>query len=157
MRVLLTIFLLALALGSKAQFYKDLEFKAMENFSVEKHEDKIHIGFDYVIYNPNWYRIVVKPSSLYLTIAGQDCGWVRVKDKIKIKKKSEAAYPFVLVGEADQFVKSAFSSLWELLTGNGIDFNIKGKLKAGAFLIRKKWDIDYTYKMSYEEFMSFFG
>ncbi len=129
----------------------------MENFKVSKVDEKIHIGFDYIIYNPNWYKIVIKPSSLFLTVAGQDCGWVRIKEKVKIKKKVEGAYPFVLVGDQSKFVKSAFSSLWALLSGNGIDFNIKGKIKAGAFLIRKKFDVDYTYKMTYEEFMSFFA
>lgn len=153
----LIIFLFGFTASSHAQFFKDLEFQAMENFTVTKQDEKILIGFDYVIGNPNWYRIVVKPSSLFLTIADQDCGWVKIKDKIKIKKKSVEAYPFVLVGDAKNFVKSGFSSLWALLSGNGIDFNIAGKLKAGAFGIRKKWDIDYTYKMSYEEFMSFFG
>ncbi|MCG8577573.1 MAG: hypothetical protein MI810_22015 [Flavobacteriales bacterium] len=156
MRNTLILFVLLLSFQSNAQFYKDIEFNAMENFSVSKEGDKTHIGFDYVINNPNWYNIVIKPSSLFLTIAGQDCGWVRIHEKVKLKKKTEAGYPFVLVGDSENFVKSAFSSLWALLSGNGIDFNIKGKIKAGAFLIAKKWDIDYTYKMTYEEFMSFF-
>ncbi|MEZ4922769.1 MAG: hypothetical protein R2780_06320 [Crocinitomicaceae bacterium] len=136
--------------------FEDLIFKGMENFSVERKNGKVYIGFDYVIENPNKLTIVIKPSSLFLKIADQDCGWVRIEEKIKIKKKSEANYPFMMVGDASNFVKSAFSGIWGLLTGAGIDFNISGKLKAGIAIFKKKWPVDYTYKMSNEEFMSFF-
>lgn len=156
MRLILLVISFTIASTANAQFFKDLEFKEMKNFSYDKEGDKSYIGFDYVIYNPNWYGIVIKPSKLLLTIAGQDCGWVKVDKKVKLKKKTEAAYHFVLEGDSNRFVKSAFSSLWAMITGRGVDFNIKGKLKAGAFLLRTKWDIDYTYTMSYEEFLSFF-
>ena len=155
-RVFLLLILFLVAQRAEAQFYKDLEFRNMKNFTYDKEGEVARIGFDYVIYNPNWYNIVIKPSTLRLTIAGQDCGWVEVDKKVKIKKKIEAAYPFVLVGESSKFMKSAFSSLWSMLTGKGIDFNIQGKLKAGALILRKKWAINYTYSMSYEEFISFF-
>jgi hypothetical protein len=136
--------------------FEDLIFKGMENFSVERKNGKVYIGFDYVIENPNKLNIIIKPSSLFLKIADQDCGWVRIEEKIKIKKKSEAGYPFMMVGDASNFVKSAFSGIWGLLTGEGIDFNIAGKLKAGIIIFKKKWPVDYTYKMTNEEFMSFF-
>jgi hypothetical protein len=136
--------------------FEDLIFKGMENFSVERKNGKMYIGFDYVIENPNKLNIVIKPSSLFLKIADQDCGWVRIEEKIKIKKKSEAGYPFMMVGDASNFVKSAFSGVWGILTGEGIDFNIAGKLKAGLWFFKKKWPVDYTYKMTNEEFMSFF-
>ena len=58
-------------------FYKDLEFLSMENFSVSRENGNIHVGFDYVIKNLNWYGISIKPSSLKLTIADVDCGWVQ--------------------------------------------------------------------------------
>jgi len=80
------------------QEFKDLEFLAMENFSVEKKEGMVHVGFDYVINNPNWFSIVILPSSLFLKIADTDCGWVKVQEKIKVKGKKTAGYHFVLVG-----------------------------------------------------------
>lgn len=135
---------------------KELIFKGMENFSVEKKNGKVYIGFDYVIENPNKINFIIKPSSLFLKIADQDCGWVRIEEKIKIKKKSEKGYPFMMVGDASNFVKSAFSGIWGLITGEGIDFNIGGKIKAGLWFFKKKWPVDYTYKMTNEEFMSFF-
>lgn len=153
------LFLFALLIGINANagfFYKDLEFIGLENFSVERKDGKIYFGFDYVINNPNWYGIVIKPSSLYLKVADVDCGWVRIEEKIKLKKKTEANYPFVLVGDASKFVKSGFASMWALITGKGIDFNLKGDLKAGVGFFRPKWKMDYTYKMTFEEFLSFF-
>jgi len=135
---------------------KDLIFWAMKNFKVERKNGKVRVGFDYVIENPNWFSVVIMPSSLFLKIAGTDCGWVKVEEKIKVKRKTKADYHFVLVGDASQFVKTAFSSIWNMMTGKGIDFNIAGKLKAGVFIFRMKWAVDYTYKMSLDEFMSFF-
>lgn len=136
--------------------YKDIEFIGMENFSVEKKDGKVLVGFDYVINNPNWFSAVIMPSSLQLIIAEQDCGWVHVEEKIKLKKKTQAPYHFVLVGEQSQFVKSTFSSIWNMMSGKGIDFTIRGKLKAGVFIFRPKWKVDYTYKMTFDEFLAFF-
>ncbi len=137
-------------------FYKDLEFIGMENFSVVRKDGKIFIGFDYVINNPNWYAIIIKPSVLKLTVADTDCGLVKVQEDVKIKRKEQGNYPFVLVGDGSKFAKSGFSSIWSLITGNGVDFNIKGKLDAGLVIFKKKWDLDYTYKMTFDEFLSLF-
>ncbi len=157
MKSLLFSLLILFSINASAGFfYKDLEFLAMENFEVEREDGKVTVRFDYVINNPNWYSVVIMPSSMDLTIADSDCGSVEIQEKIKIKKKAEGHYPFVLEGDASNFVKSAFSSIWALMSGKGIDFNLKGKLKAGIFIFRKKWDMDYTYKMSFDEFLSFF-
>ena len=149
-------FLFLLTIGVNTFAFEDLVFKGMENFSVEKKDGKVHIGFDYIIENPNKISVVIKPSALFLKIAEKDCGWVRIEEKIKIKKKSEAPYPFVLVGDASNFVKSSFASIWNLITGEGIAFNIAGDIKAGIIVFKKKWKVDYTYKMTNDEFMSFF-
>ena len=142
--------------GPETIDFKEPEVTGMENFSVERKNGKMHIGFDFIIKNPNKIGVVIKPSSLFLTIAGQDMGWVRVEKKIKIRKKSEDSYPFMLVGNAGDFVKSAFSSIWSMILGQGVDFNIKGTVKAGVFFFKKKWKVDFTYKMSNSEFMSMF-
>lgn len=137
-------------------FYKDLEFLAMENFKVAKSEDKIIIKFDYVIKNDNWYGVTIKPSLLNLNVAGSDCGDVYIPKKIKIARKSKSSYPFVLVGDASKFSKSGFMSVWNMFTKGSVDFILKGKIKAGIFGLAKKWNLDYLYKMSWQEFMSFF-
>lgn len=138
------------------QEFKDLEFLAMENFSVEKKYGKVYVGFDYVIKNPNWFSIIIKPSSLFLKIADSDCGWVKVEEKTKVKAKETKGYHFVLVGDGSMFVKSAFSSIWNMMSGKGIGFTIAGKLKAGVAFIKMKIQVDFTYKMTFDEFMSFF-
>ena len=154
--LIFSLMLLFSPLAKAGFFYKDLEFKAMENFSVERNDEDLVVRFDYVINNPNWYGIVIKPSSLFLKIAGTDCGWVRIEDKIKIKRKSEGSYPFALKGDPGDFVKSAFSSIMYLLSGKPIDFNMSGKMKAGVAFFRIKFQLDYTYELTFDEFMSFF-
>lgn len=138
------------------QDYKDIIFYGMENFDVEKKNGKVNVHFDYVIENPNWYAATIMPSSLALIIADQPCGDVQVQEKIKLKAKTKAGYRFTLVGDASQFVKGTFSSIWNMMSGKGIDFTIRGKLKAGVFIFRPKWKVDYTYKMTFDEFLSFF-
>jgi LEA14-like dessication related protein len=156
-----SIFVLLLVLSTtfsaKSSFwYKDLEFLAMENFIVSKSEDKIIIKFDYVIKNDNWYAVTIKPSLLNLNVAETDCGDVYIPKKIKIKRKSKSSYPFVLVGDASKFSKSGFMSVWNMFTKGSVDLILKGKIKAGVFGLTKKWNLDYLYKMSWQEFMSFF-
>ena len=158
MKIILSIcFSLVLSFSSHASFwYKDLEFLAMENFIVSKSEDKIIIKFDYVIKNDNWYAVTIKPSLLNLNVAETDCGDVYIPKKIKIKRKSKSSYPFVLVGDASKFSKSGFMSVWNMFTKGSVDLILKGKIKAGVFGLTKKWNLDYLYKMSWQEFMSFF-
>lgn len=163
MRTLLFLFLLIFGVSCQASWakplntqFEDLVFKGMENFTVEKKDGQVHIGFDYVIQNPNKLTVIIKPSSLFLKVADKDCGWVVIEEKIKIKKKSEAGYPFKLKGDASNFVKSSFASIWNVITGKGIGFNLKGNLNAGIVIFKKKWPMDYTYMMTNDEFMSFF-
>lgn len=150
------ILILISVIGYSETDMKDLQFHAMENFSVEKRNDRVYVGFDYVITNPNWYSIVILPSSLFLRIADQDCGWVSVDEKLKVKAKTKAGYHFVLSGATSQFAKSSFSSIWNMMTGKGVGFHIAGKLKAGVSLFRLKIGVDYTYTMTFDEFLSFF-
>lgn len=153
------LFILALFAGLAAnaeQEFQYPEFLAMEKFTVEKKDGKVYVGFDYVIKNPNWYNIVIMPSNLFLKIADVDCGSVQVQNKIKLIRKETRGYHFVLVGDESQFLKSSFSSIWNMMLGNGITFNIAGKLKAGVFIARPKWAVDYTYRMTMDEFLSFF-
>jgi hypothetical protein len=157
MKKLFLIFILLAAVGARAeQTFKYPEFLAMENFSVAKKDGRVHVGFDYVIKNPNWYNIVIMPSMLALKIAETDCGQVEVQNKVKLLGKETRGYHFVLVGDESQFAKSTFSSIWEMMSGNGIAFNIAGNLKAGVFIMRPKWAVDYTYRMTMDEFLSFF-
>jgi LEA14-like dessication related protein len=153
---LLFVIILSTFYAQSSFWFKDLDFLAMENFKVSKGEEKIVIKFDYVINNPNWYGVIIKPSELSLTIADSDCGQVYIPEKLKIKRKKKASYPFVLVGDSSKFTKSGFSSFWSMISKGKIDFNIKGTLKAGLMGITKKWKLDYTYEMTWIEFMSFF-
>ena len=154
---LISLIILSTFSAKSSFWYKDLEFLTMENFEVNKGEEKIAIKFDYVINNPNWYAATIKPSILKLTIAGTDCGEVAIIKKLKIKRKKKGNYPFVLIGDTSKFTKSGFSSLWSLISKGKIDFNLKGSLKAGVMGVTKKWKLDYTYEMTWSEFMSFFN
>ena len=153
---LISLIILSTFSAKSSFWYKDLEFLAMENFDVTRGEDKIAIKFDYVIKNPNWYAVTIKPSILKLTIADTDCGDVAIPEKLKIKRKRKGNYAFILIGDASKFTKSGFSSLWSMMSKGKIDFNIKGELKAGVMGVNKKWKLDYTYEMTWSEFMSFF-
>lgn len=142
--------------GNCSFWYKDIEFVDVENFKVARGDKKIAISFDYVIKNPNWYSIVIKPSTINLTIAGTDCGYVRINEKLKIKKKTTGRYNFILYGNTSDYVKSTFSSIWNMFTQRKVDFVMKGAIKAGAMGMTLKIKLDYTYEMTYKEFMSFF-
>jgi hypothetical protein len=153
---LISLVILSTFSAKSSFWYKDIEFLAMENVEIIRSEEKIAIKFDYVINNPNWYVVTIKPSILKLTIAETDFGEVAIPEKIKIKRKKKGNYPFVLIGDVSKFTKSGFSSFWSLISKGKIDFNLNGSLKAGIMGITKKWKLDYTYEMTWSEFMSFF-
>ncbi|MFK8044091.1 MAG: hypothetical protein AB8B72_01250 [Crocinitomicaceae bacterium] len=153
----LIVISLSLSFKSAASFwYKELEFISIENFSANRGAEKIYITFDYIINNPNWYNVTIKPSQLNLKIAEADCGDVLIVEKVNIKRKTKAAYRFSLQGDSNKFLRSSFSSIYTMLSKGKIDFLLTGDLKAGVFGIAKKWKMDYTYGLTLEEFMSFF-
>ncbi|MFK8037749.1 MAG: hypothetical protein AB8B74_05625 [Crocinitomicaceae bacterium] len=155
--VLSVCLFLFLSFNTHASFwYKDLEFIAMENFNVQKGSKNTIISFDFIINNPNWYNISIKPSILNLKIADTNCGDVLIKDKVNVKRKTKAIYKFSLLGDTSKFLKSGFSSIFKMLSQGKIDFVLAGYLRAGVFGITKKWRTDYTYAMTLDEFMSFF-
>lgn len=156
-KIIVVLFILLGSLQAKASFfYKDIEFLSLENFEVTKGTEMYSISFDYVIKNPNWYSIVIKPSHMNLTIGDTDCGTVFIPEKLKLKRKTTSRYPFVITAEASKFIKTGFGSIWSMLTKGQIDFTLDGFLKAGAMGVKKKIKLDYTYEMTWSEFMSFF-
>jgi hypothetical protein len=155
-KIIFTFIIYLSSFNVNASFwYKDIEFLSMENFQVTKGA-MYSISFDYVINNPNWYSIVIKPSHLDLTIADNDCGTVYLPEKLKIKRKTKGSYPFVITAEASKFVKSGFGSIWTMLTSGQVDFRLNGFLRAGLLGVTKKVKLDYTYEMTWSEFTSFF-
>jgi hypothetical protein len=152
-KIIFVAFLLMVIPQAKASFwYKDIEFLAMENFQITKGTEMYSISFDYVINNPNWYSIIIKPSHLDLVIAGTDCGTVFIPEKLKIKRKKKGRYPFVITAQSIQFINSGLGSIWKMITKGEVDFNLNGVLKAGALGITKKIPLDYTYVMNWSEF-----
>ena len=155
-KAFLTFIIFLTTLNVNASFwYKDIEFLSIENFEVTKGA-MYSISFDYVINNPNWYSIIIKPSHLDLIIADNDCGTVYIPEKLKIKRKTKASYPFVITAEASKFINTGFGSIWTMLTSGQVGFNLNGFLKAGVLGFTKKIKMDFTYEMTWSEFMSFF-
>lgn len=142
--------------NERVVFFQQPLLRAVKNVRVDRKNGQVYVHFDCVVENTNGVGIVIRPSSLNLSIGGQDFGRVRTVKKMKVKRKTEAVYPVVLSGEADRFAKGVLSSAWHLILGKKVDLSLKGQLNARVFLFKKKWEVNYVYPMTGETFKSFF-
>ncbi|MEJ6599652.1 MAG: LEA type 2 family protein [Crocinitomicaceae bacterium] len=143
MRNLSIIFALVLLFTSCKIFsFDNPEMRGNEEFKISKINGRtIEFTAAATVYNPNWYRIKVKPSELELYVEGAYMGTIQLDQKVKLKRKKE------------NYLQAAFTATLEdgvlikamkFATMKEIEVRLKGKIKGGVFIFSKKFDFDET-------------
>jgi LEA14-like dessication related protein len=124
--------------------YKDVEFLGIDDYKIDKVSgDIVQITLKMKIENPNTYNIKVKKSTFDLYLNGKMLGKAQMKDDMKLLKKSTEVHDVVFESSYQELSKGLFSSLGMLLGGTA-KLRIRGKVKAKAFGIGKKFDVDFV-------------
>ncbi len=135
------IILTAFFLATSCTFYEP-EFRGGENLKIGKLDGKeLQVTVDANIFNENGFAIKVKPSTLDLYIEDQYMGKVHLDKKIKMKRKSETrvSAPMTLT-----LADGAMFKVLRFANKDKLKIRLSGKVKAGALLISKKFDVDET-------------
>ena len=125
--------------------YKDVEIKGIRgvkvaNFSKTGIDAEIQVQ----VSNPNNYKITVVASDLDLSINKKAMGKASIANKIVLPKNSEEIHTLKIKATYRDSAEGGLLSLFSLITAKSIDLGVKGTIKAKAFLIHKKIDIDFT-------------
>ena len=121
-------------------------FKKHEGFEMGKMDAKqVSFTIKSRIYNPNWYAIKVKPSSLEISTTDGNLGVLHLDQKIKIrgKKETSIAAPMHIVLEKGIMMKMMSFSLMD-----SVKINLKGDVRGGIFFITKKIPMEFTRNVS---------
>lgn len=134
-----TVFYLFVVLFLSGCTFVEPEYKGEEKFElVEINGREIDVKAGATVYNPNGYKIKIKPADLDVYIDEVKIGVLHLDETIKLKAKSETEIyaPLKITVE-----KGMMFRLMALIPKGKIDVKLVGEVKAGVFLFFKKFDV----------------
>lgn len=136
----------ALVLLSACATFQEPEFRGTEGLKMDKMEGKeISLSAGVKVYNPNWYALKIKPSTVEVYLEDKLMGKVKLTKKIKLKAKQESSLSVPLLATLEE---GAMFTALRYATKEQVKVRIKGKVKGGIFFISKKVNIDETKTIS---------
>jgi LEA14-like dessication related protein len=142
-----TILLFVFSLSSCLE-YKEVEvIKVVEIGVKEISANGVDVEVALQVKNPNKYNISIVDSDLNLFIKGNKMGSATIKEKVTLKKKSNAVYRFTLQSSFKDLSLSSLPVLMSIMGQNSMEVQIVGDIKAQAKGISKRVPIDFTEKV----------
>jgi LEA14-like dessication related protein len=92
--------------------------------------------------NPNSYGFTIFPSSFDVSLGGTNLGKAHLSKKEKVGPNSDEVHTFLIKTSFDQLTQGGLPGLINLFAKKNPEVEIKGTLKAGKFLFRKRIPID---------------
>ena len=132
--------------------YKDVEFLGITDYSINKLDtEDVRITLFLKIKNPNTYNIKIKKSAFDLYLNGKKLGKAKMLDDIKLEKNRSQVHEVVFEGDIKKITQGIFSNLGVLFGGTA-KLRVTGKIKAKAYGIGEKFDVDVTEKIKASDF-----
>jgi LEA14-like dessication related protein len=142
-----TVLLFVFSLSSCLE-YKEVEvIKVVEIGVKEISANGVDVEVALQVKNPNKYNISIVDSDLNLFIKGNKMGSATIKEKVTLKKKSNAVYRFTLQSSFKDLSLSSLPVLMSIMGQNSMEVQVVGDIKAKAKGISKRVPIDFTEKV----------
>lgn len=121
-------------------------FKKYEGFDMGKMDTKtVSFTIKASIYNPNWYALKVKPSSLDVSTSDGKIGTLYLDEKIKMKARKETS---LVVPMHIDLEKGIMMKLMSFSLKDSIKINLNGDVRGGVFFITKKIPVEFSRSIS---------
>lgn len=146
---ILCVFIFLLVLQSCKDF-KEVQYTGVKGFKVDKLdisglEGDIMVG----IKNPNSFGFSFYKSSFDVTYNGVNLGTAHLTKRVHINANGEETYPFKI---NSSFKNTSLTDVMKIMqSGSSGKIQIKGNLKAGKFLLRKKFPVDLKERVSLDQ------
>lgn len=143
--ILLSVFMLLL---NSCITYKDIEVEKVEFRNIKNVTSKgfdVHVAIH--VNNPNKYRIHIVKAHVDLLLSDEKVGAAAVDKKMTLKGQTSEEYIFIINAEYKGLASSAIPSIISIATSGTIPLRAKGNMKARAYWIGKKVEVDYYEKM----------
>lgn len=124
--------------------YREVQIVKITEIGIKEISVKgIEVEVAMQIKNPNKYDISIVDSDLAISLKGEKMGVASIKEKIKLKKKSNKIYRFTIQSHFKDIASGALPILMGLITKNSMALRVQGNIKAKAKGISKKIPIDF--------------
>lgn len=138
--------LTAVVLLSGCATFQEPEFRGSEGVKMEKMDgQEISLSAGVKVYNPNWYALKIKPSTVEVYLEDQLMGTIKLTKKVKMKAKQESSLSLPLLATLED---GAMFTALRYAKKDQVKVRIKGKVKGGIFFLSKKVEIDETKTVS---------
>jgi LEA14-like dessication related protein len=138
--------LTAVVLLTGCATFQEPEFRGSEGVKMEKMDgQEISLSAGVKVYNPNWYALKIKPSTVEVYLEDQLMGTVKLTKKVKMKAKQESSLSLSLFATLED---GAMFTALRYAKKDQVKLRIKGKVKGGIFFLSKKVEIDETKTVS---------
>lgn len=129
-----------LATGCK---YQEVTFKGVNGVSVSRMDQRgVALNVDVTLENPNGFRIRVQDPDVDVYLNELYIGKARLDERIVLPPRSTGVYHVPLHASFDGDGSNAMSALLiATLSGRG-DLRVKGTVRAGTWLFRKKFPFE---------------
>lgn len=126
--------------------FQEPEFRGSEGVKMEKMDgQEISLSAGIKVYNPNWYALKIKPSTVEVYLEDQLMGTVKLNKKVKMKAKQESSLSLSLLATLED---GAMFTALRYAKKDQVKVRIKGKVKGGIFFLSKKVEVDETKTIS---------
>ncbi len=128
--------------------YKEVEVVKVIDVGIKDISAKgVDVEVAMQVKNPNNYNISIVNSDLNLFLRGNKMGTATIKEKVTLKKKSNAVYRFILQSSFKDIAGGGLPVLMGLMTEPTMEVQILGDIKAQAKGFSKKVPVDFTEKV----------
>lgn len=150
-KVLPTLFLLAVLSLSSCKIYQDVDVIEVENvvfneFDNEGAEAEVWLK----IKNPNAYKVVLTDSDIDLYFEGKLLGKVQLVEKMEVPKKSLSTQVMKVEVDYDN-MEDLMGNILAFLFKENFVLEAKGYVKGKALFVAKKVDINFKETLTREE------
>lgn len=149
MQYLKVLFTALLLLCSITSCIEEPEFKEANNFKLEEfNKDHILFNVDVSVFNPNGYALKVRKSIFDLYIDDTYIGEAKLLENYKMKRKRTTLgnVPVEIILQDGMMFK-----IMRFASKKSVDLRLKGTLKASAFGIPNKQEIDQTKTVNFKD------
>jgi len=121
-------------------------FKKYEGFDMGKMDAKnVSFTVKASIYNPNWFALKVKPSSLEISTSDGKIGVLHLDEKIKMKGRKETS---IVAPMHIDLEKGIMMKLMSFSLKDSVKINLKGDVRGGVLFITKKIPMEFSRSVS---------
>lgn len=121
-------------------------FKNYEGFEMGKMDaSKVSFTVKAKIYNPNWYTLKVKPSSMEISTSDGKIGVLHLDKKIKMKGRKETS---LVVPMHVDLEKGILMKMMSFGFKDSVKINLKGDVRGGVFFLTKKIPMEFSKSVS---------